>query len=125
MAVNNYDPFSFISTAFEPLQASTIFTKLNLCNAYHLVWIQEGDLWKTTFNTPTGHYKCQVIPLCLICALDVFQALLNCYVFALWDDTLVFSKSNEEHFYHIQSVLQHILENSLCIKAVQCKFLAS
>ncbi|XP_076586693.1 uncharacterized protein LOC143320717 [Chaetodon auriga] len=39
------------------LQGSTVFTKLDLCNANHLVHIRERDEWKTAFNTPTGHYE--------------------------------------------------------------------
>lgn len=49
-------PFPLISSAFRLLQGAMVFTKLhNLHNAYHLVHIQEGDEWKTAFNTPTGH----------------------------------------------------------------------
>ena len=51
---NRY-PLPLMTTAFELLQGATIFTKLDLRNAYHLVRIREGDEWKTAFNTPTGH----------------------------------------------------------------------
>ena len=50
------------------LQRSTIFTKINLRNAYNLVHIREGDEWKTE------HYGYLVRP---------FQALVNvmlCYM---------------------------------------------
>lgn len=44
-----------MSSFFELLQGSTVFTKLDLSNAYHLVCVREGDEWKTAFNTPLGH----------------------------------------------------------------------
>nr|XP_029509314.1 multidrug and toxin extrusion protein 1-like [Oncorhynchus nerka] len=36
---------------------------VDLQNAYHLVWIQEGDEWMTAFNTASGHYNFLVKPL--------------------------------------------------------------
>ena len=36
-----------MSSAFELLQEASVFTKLDLRNAYHLVRIREGDEWKT------------------------------------------------------------------------------
>lgn len=39
-----------------------MFSKLDLCNAYHLVRIQEGDEWKMGFNTHIGHYEYLAMP---------------------------------------------------------------
>lgn len=50
ITVKNRYPLPLISSALELLQESTIFTKLDLHNAYHLVRIR--DEWKTAFNTP-------------------------------------------------------------------------
>ena len=36
-----------MSSAFELLQEVSVFTKLDLRIAYHLVHIHEGDEWKT------------------------------------------------------------------------------
>lgn len=52
ITVKNKYPLPLISSAFEPIQEATIFSKLDLRNAYHLVRIREGDEWKTAFNTP-------------------------------------------------------------------------
>lgn len=46
-----------MDSAFTFLQEATIFTKLDLSNAYHLVLIRDGDEWKTAFKTPLGHFK--------------------------------------------------------------------
>ncbi|TWW59252.1 Retrovirus-related Pol polyprotein from transposon opus [Takifugu flavidus] len=105
-----------------------VFTKLDLHNAYHLVRIQEGDEWKTAFNTPTGHYEYLVMPFGLTNAPAVFQALindilrdmLNKSVFVYLEDILIFSRSKEEHVHHVQAVLQRLLENS--VKAEKCEF---
>lgn len=88
-------PLPLISTAFELLKDTKIFTKLDLHNAYHLVRIREGDEWKTAFNTPIGHYEYLVMPFGLTNAPAVFQGLvllrdmLNQFVFIYLDDILV------------------------------------
>lgn len=86
-----------MTTAFEILQGATIFTKLDLRNAYHLVRIRVGDEWKTAFNTPTGHYEYQVMSFDLVNAPAIFQVfinalreMLNIFVFVNLDDILIF-----------------------------------
>jgi hypothetical protein len=87
-----------------------VFSKLYLQNANHLVWIQEGDEWKTAFNMASGHYEYLVMPFGLNNAPAVFQALvndilhnmLNRFMFIYIDDTLVFSRSPHEHVIHVR-----------------------
>ncbi len=43
ITVKNRYPLPLMSSAFELLQGATIFTKLDLRSAYHLVRIREGD----------------------------------------------------------------------------------
>jgi len=130
VTVKNRYPLPLISSAFELLQGATIFTKLDLRNAYHLVRIREGDEWKTAFNTSSGHYEYLVMPFGLTNAPAVFQALVNDvlrdmldrYVFVYLDDILIFSKTLKEHIHHVQTVLQRLLENSLFVKTEKCEF---
>ncbi|XP_016332899.1 uncharacterized protein LOC107681197 [Sinocyclocheilus anshuiensis] len=128
--VRNQYPLPLMATAFELLQGASIFTKLDLRNAYHLVRIQQGDEWKTAFNTPTGHYEYLVMPFGLTNAPAVFQALindvlrdmLNQFVFVYLDDILIFSGSLEEHEGHVSRVLQRLLDNHLYVKPEKCEF---
>lgn len=130
VTIRNRYPLPLMSTAFELLQGATIYTKLDLRNAYHLVRIQQGDEWKTAFNTPTGHYEYLVMPFGLTNAPAVFQGLindvlrnmLNHYVFVYLDDILIFSKSLHEHVHHVRSVLQCLLNNNLFVKPEKCEF---
>ncbi len=77
ITVKNSHPLPLMSSAFELLQGATIFTKLDLRNAYHLVRIRKGDEWKTAFNTPTGHFEYLVMPFGLSNSPAVFQTLVN------------------------------------------------
>ena len=123
-------PLPLLNSAFESLHGATIFTKLDLRNAYHLVRIREGDEWKTAFNTPSGHYEYLVMPFGLSNSPGVFQALvndvlrdmLNRFCFVYLDDILIFSKSVQEHQQHVAQVLQRLLENQLFVKAEKCEF---
>jgi len=127
ITVKNKYPLPLIDSAFEPLQGATIFSKLDLRNAYHLVRIREGDEWKTAFNTPLGHFEYLVMPFGLTNAPAVFKALvndvlrdfLNHSVFVYLDDILIFLCTQEEH---TRQVLQKLLENRLFVKAEKCEF---
>ena len=126
---NKY-PLPLMSTAFERLQGATVFTKLDLRNAYHLVRIRDGDEWKTAFITPSGHYEYLVMPFGLSNSPAVFQNLINDVLreflevcaFVYLDDILIFSKSLQEHVGHVRAVLKALLQNRLFCKVEKCEF---
>lgn len=51
---------------------------------------------------------------------DVLCDIFNWHVFIYLDDILIFSRYREQHIHHAWSVFQHLLKNSLSIKAEQC-----
>ncbi|KAL3969834.1 glutaminyl-tRNA synthetase [Sarotherodon galilaeus] len=130
ITVKNKYPLPLLSSAFELLQGATMFSKLDLRNAYHLVRIRDGDEWKTAFNTHLGHFEYLVMPFGLTNAPAIFQALVNDvlrdfldrFVFVYLDDILIFSKSETEHVTHVKQVLQRLLENRLFVKGEKCEF---
>ncbi|XP_073673452.1 alpha-2-macroglobulin-like protein 1 [Garra rufa] len=130
ITVKNTYPLPLISSAFERLQGASVFTKLDLRNAYHLVRIRRGDEWKTAFNTPRGHFEYLVMPFGLSNSPGVFQALVNDvlrdmvdqFIYVYLDDILIFSSSLQEHVQHVRRVLQRLLENGLFVKAEKCDF---
>uniref|UniRef100_A0A8C7WS22 Gypsy retrotransposon integrase-like protein 1 n=1 Tax=Oryzias sinensis TaxID=183150 RepID=A0A8C7WS22_9TELE len=130
ITIKNKYPLPLLNSAFEYLQGATVFTKLDLRNAYHLVRVREGDEWKTAFKTPLGHFEYLVMPFGLTNAPAVFQALvndvlrdfLNRFVFVYLDDILIYSPSLDSHVQHVHQVLQRLLENKLYVKAEKCEF---
>jgi hypothetical protein len=48
-------PLPLILTVIEQMHSVQYFTKLDLCSAYNLVHIREGEEWKAAFITSTGH----------------------------------------------------------------------
>nr|QBH67475.1 putative gag-pol polyprotein [Ustilago esculenta] len=95
------------------LRQATIYTKLDLKEAYNLVHISPGDKWKTAFGTQLGLYEYLVMPFGLANAPAQFQSLVNhiyhdiigIYVVVYLDNFLIFSNSEEEHVAHVQEVL--------------------
>lgn len=130
ITVKNKYPLPLLASTFEPLAEASVFSKLDLRNAYHLIRIREGDEWKTAFNTPFGHFEYLVLPFGLTNAPAVFQCLVNdvlrdminvfCVVYL--DDILIFSKNHRDHVKHVRLVLQRLLENRLFVKAEKCVF---
>ena len=126
MMVRNRYPLPLMDTVFNLLQGATIFTKLDLRNAYHLVRIKEGDEWKAAFNMSTGHWEYLVIPFGLTNAPAIFQTLvndvlgdmINKFVFVYLDNILIFSQDARSHQGHVRKVLQSLLENHLFVKVV-------
>ena len=63
ITIKNEYPLPLISSAFESLQGATIFSILDLRNAYHLVRVKGGDEWKWLLTPPLATSN---ISLCLL-----------------------------------------------------------
>ena len=130
ITIKNRYPLPLISELLDRLNGSVVFSKIDLRNAYHQIRIREGDEWKTAFRTRYGHFEYQVLPFGLTNAPATFQAYINralrglvddfCVVYL--DDILIFSKSEEEHYEHLELVIECLWQAELYANLKKCDF---
>ena len=81
------------------------------------------DHEKTAFTCHLGQFNFVVMPFSLSNAPGVFTQLMSIvlegledFAMAYLDDVLVFSKIPEEHFEHLQQVINRLREHNLKVK---------
>jgi len=119
-----------IDELLDQLRGASWFSKIDLASGYHQILIAEGDITKTAFQTRYGQYEFVVMPFGLTSAPTAFMRLMNevlhdyldKFVIIFIDDILVYSRSQEEHHYHLQKVLERLREQRLFAKFSKCKF---
>ncbi|MBW0561743.1 hypothetical protein O181_101458 [Austropuccinia psidii MF-1] len=118
---NKY-PVPPINQLCNVFNGSSIFSKIDLCGAYNLLRIKEGDEHLTSFRTKYGSYEYLVLPFGLTSSPACFQNLLDVYFLVFLDHIMIFSKSEEENVTHVSTVLSRLRANNLFSKAPKCLF---
>ena len=77
MTVRNSYPLPRIDDLIDKLAGASIFSCLDLQQAYHQVRLNEADVPKTAFTTPQGLYEYLVLPFGLSNAPSTFQSVIN------------------------------------------------
>jgi hypothetical protein len=115
---------------FDQLAGAQVFSKIDLCSGYHQIKIRDEDIPKMAFSARYGLYEYLVMsfgltntPAHFMYLMNtVFMSKLDKFVVVFIDDSLVYSKSMEEHKEHLQIVLQRLQEHQLYAKFSKCKF---
>lgn len=94
------------------LSGATVFSKLDIKEAFHQVRIDDEASELTTFMTPAGLYRYNVLMFGMSTATETFQRLLNNEVLAglqgvvcSVDDLLIYGEDQETHDVRLGAVL--------------------
>jgi hypothetical protein len=114
VTIKNKYPLPHIDILFDQLAVAQVFSKINLCSAYHQIKICAEDILKIAFSTRYGLFEYLVMSFGLMNASAHFMYLMNSvfmpeldkFVVVFIDDVLIYSRSMKEHEEHLRIVLQ-------------------
>ncbi|SSD61377.1 related to Transposon Ty3-G Gag-Pol polyprotein [Saccharomycodes ludwigii] len=121
-------PLPLLDTIFAKLGSSKIFTTLDLLNGYYQIPMKKEHKPLTSFVTPFGKYQFTVMPFGLRNAPSTFARLMSDifrdlkFVCIYLDDILIHSDNTEEHWKHLETVLQRLKDHGLVAKRSKCYF---
>ncbi|KAL6202894.1 hypothetical protein ACLB2K_026598 [Fragaria x ananassa] len=128
VTIKNRYPLLRIDDLFDQLRGATVFSKIDLRSDSHQLRVKEEDIPNTAFRTRYGHYEFVVMPFGLTNAPAGFMGLMNrifspyldVFVVVFVDDILIYSKTLEDHDWHLRIVLLVLREAKLYAKFGEC-----
>src|SRR4051812_32344876 len=128
--IKNKYPLPRINDLYDQLAGSSVFSKMDLRLGYLQIKIRNEEIPKTAFTTRYGLYEYTVMSFSLTNAPATFSRLINSifmeyldkFVAVYLDDTLIYSKNEEEHAEHLRLVLMKLREHCLYAKFSKCEF---
>ena len=117
-------------TLFDALHGSTIFSCIDLSNAYYQCEVDEDHKKFTAFATRKGYYEFNWMPMGLVGAPFIFQRLMsNLLHEENWqkriiylDDLIIYGRSFKEHCVNLKSVLEKLNSTRMKLSPQKCNF---
>ena len=114
---------------YAKLQGYKIFSTLDLRSGYYHIGLSHSAKPKTAFIiSGMGKYEFNRVPFGLAQAPAHFQKLINevltdCnFAMGYLDDIIIFSKTQEEHLEHLETIFNRLREAGLKLKLQKCSF---
>ena len=132
-------PLPHLQSFTDQLHNKTIFSKIDLKDAFLQIPVHPDDIAKTTITTPFGAFQYHYMSFGLSGASQLFQQLIDTAlqdikirlpnghekdisVFAYINDILLASSSHENHFLELGAVFQCLTDYGLRISPIKCEF---
>jgi len=130
ITIKDWTPLPLIGESLDQLSNATIYTKLDIRDAYYNLRITAGDEWKTAFRIRYGLYEYCIMPFGLTNAPASFQQWMNeilseyldIFCVAYLDDIFLFSQNLEDHRRNVRTIMKRVEETGLTLKASKCEF---
>ena len=105
-------------------------SKCDISNAYELIRVEPGDVWKTAFATIAGTFASNVMQQGDCNAPSTFQRFvthllrefIGKFVYVYLDDIFIFSETVGEHQNHIRMVIGWLRESKMVLNPKKCDF---
>ena len=124
--IKNKYPLPIFDELVNQLSGANFFSKIDLKTGYNEINIKEGDIEKTTFCSCFDYHESLVLPIGLINAPSMFINLMNTifreYLEVFTLDILVYSKNEEEHNRHLETVFEVLRKHKLYAKRSKYQF---
>ena len=124
-------PLPNIYDVSSKLSNKTIFSKIDLVQAYHHIRVHPDDECKTAITTPFGLFSYKFMPFGLRNSASTFQRMmdhifshLDC-VYVYIDDILIYSDNAESHLNDLKAVIEVLDKFCLKISLAKCVFSVS
>lgn len=128
--VSDSFPLPRIDDILDNLGNNTYFSVLDLSQGFHQVPLTDNCKDYTTFSTPTGSYKWNVLPFGLKVSPSAFSRMISlafaeisphiCFIYM--DDIIVLGKTKQEHLHNLKTVFQILERVNLKLNPSKCKF---
>jgi hypothetical protein len=117
-------PLPLITEMLAQLSKARYFSKIDICDTYSLIRIQDEDVWKTAIHTYYGLFKSLVMLFGLTTVPATFQQYVNITLYlyldvfytAYLDDVLIYSQTLEENIQHVCQILGLLQQAGLQVK---------
>ncbi|XP_037611722.1 uncharacterized protein K02A2.6-like [Sebastes umbrosus] len=121
-------PLPHMDDLFSEMRGATVFSTIDLANAYHQVLLAEESRDMTAFITHDGLFRFRRVPYGLCSAPSAFSKMMSLVLKDLkgvqnyLDDVIVYGIEQEEHDRNLQAVLAALKDAGLQLNKEKCHF---